>query len=188
MEQNLEQNGVKKTRSRTRMLVYGALSLALSFVLAYVQIVRLPFGGSLTLCSMLPICLFAAIYGPGPGFLAAFAFGLLQLVQDAYVIHPVQFLLDYIFAFTALGLASLFPKRYALGMAVSGFTRMLCSVISGVVFFYEYAAAAGFSSVWLYSIAYNGCTIGADTVLCVLVLLLPPVKKLIGQMELKAHS
>ncbi len=192
MENNMENNtsGMLRSpqRNKTRMLVYGALALALAFVLSYVRLIRLPFAGSLTLGSMLPICLFAAIYGPGPGFLAAFAYGLLQFVQDAYVIHPVQFVLDFILAFTSLGLASLFPKRYVRGMAVSGFARMLCSTVSGAVFFASYAAEAGFESAWLYSIAYNGCTIGADTLLCMLLLALPPVKMLIERLEKSARA
>jgi len=137
---------------------------------------------------MLPVCLYACVFGPAPGFLAAFAFGVLQMIQDLYVIHPVQFLLDYVFAFTALGLASLFPKRPALGMGVSGFSRMLCSVISGVVFFSSYAAEAGFESALLYSVAYNGCTIGADTLLCMLAISLPPVKRFMGILQKSAQS
>ncbi|HOS18710.1 MAG TPA: energy-coupled thiamine transporter ThiT, partial [Clostridia bacterium] len=140
-------------------------------------------GGSVTLCSMLPVVLFGYLYGPAYGFTAAFAYSLLQIAQGPYVVHPVQFALDYLFAFTALGLGSLFPKNLPLGMAVSGLARVACSVISGVVFFAEYAAEAGYQSALWYSLAYNGSTVGVETALCVLVALLPPVKRAIGQIK-----
>lgn len=164
--------------SRTQMLVYGALSITLAFVLSYFKLFSLPLGGTVTLLSMLPIFVYAAYFGPLYGFTAAFAFALLQVVQGAYIVHPVQFILDYFVAFTCLGLASFFPKNLPLGAAVGGFARMIASTVSGAVFFGSYAADYGFSNVWAYSLAYNFLTIGVDTILCVVVAALPPVQKL----------
>ena len=62
-------------RNRTRALVYGALCVALSFVLSYIKLFSLPMGGSLTLCSMLPIAAYACVFGPAYGFAAGFAAG-----------------------------------------------------------------------------------------------------------------
>lgn len=178
-----EESGAPVRRIPARVLAQGALCLAIAFVLSYVKLFSMPLGGSVTLCSMLPVVLFGYLYGPAYGFTAAFAYSLLQIVQGAYVVHPVQFALDYLFAFTALGLGSLFPKNLPLGMAVSGLARVACSVISGVVFFAEYAAEAGYQSALWYSLAYNGSTVGVETALCVLVALLPPVKRAIGQIK-----
>ncbi len=164
-------------RIPTRVLVQGALCLSVAFVLSYIKLFSLPMGGSVTLFSMLPVVLFGYLYGPAYGFTAALAFSLLQLIQDPYIIHPVQYALDYLLAFTALGLGSLFPKSLPLGVAVSGFARLVCSVISGVVFFSEYAAEAGYSSALWYSVAYNGSTIGIETVLCVIAAALPVVAR-----------
>ena len=58
----------------TKQLVVAALCIALSFVLSYIKIYELPNGGSITPASMLPILLFAYIYGPVKGFLVAFAY------------------------------------------------------------------------------------------------------------------
>jgi thiamine transporter len=160
------------------MLVYGALSITLAFVLSYFKLFSLPLGGTVTLLSMLPIFVYAAYFGPLYGFTAAFAFALLQVVQGAYIVHPVQFILDYFVAFTCLGLASFFPKNLPLGAAVGGFARMIASTVSGAVFFGSYAADYGFSNVWAYSLAYNFLTIGVDTILCVVVVALPPVQRL----------
>ena len=88
----VEKKGKKLT---TRMLVQGALCIALAFVLSYIKLFSMPMGGSVTLFSMLPIFVFAWMYGPAAGLLAGFAYSLLQVVQGAYVVHPVQFVLDY---------------------------------------------------------------------------------------------
>lgn len=164
--------------SRTQTLVYGALSITLAFVLSYFKIVTLPYEGSITVVSMLPIFAYAAYFGPAYGFTAAFAYSLLQVVQGAYIIHPIQFILDYFVAFTCLGLASFFPKNLALGSAVGGLARMLASTVSGAVFFGAYAADYGFTNVWAYSLVYNFFSIGVDTILCVVVAALPPVQRL----------
>ncbi|MEZ4509037.1 MAG: energy-coupled thiamine transporter ThiT [Eubacteriales bacterium] len=163
---------------RTQILVYGALSITLAFVLSYFKLFSLPFGGTVTLLSMLPIFVYAAYFGPAYGFTAAFAFSLLQVVQGAYIVHPVQFILDYFVAFTLLGTASFFPKNLPLGAAVAGFLRMMASTVSGAVFFGAYAADYGFTNVWAYSLVYNFFSIGVDTILCVVVASLPPVQRL----------
>ena len=170
-------------KNRTRALVYGALCVALSFMLSYIKQFSLPMGGSLTLCSMLTIVAYACAFGPLYGFTAGLAFGVLQLIQDFYVIHWAQLLLDYFFAFACYGIAAYFPNKLTLGIAVAGLCRMLCSTLSGGIFFADSAVDAGWSNAWLYSLAYNGSTIGAETVLCVLVSLLPPVKKVLGLMK-----
>ena len=171
--------------SRTQVLVYGALSITLAFVLSYFKLFSLPFGGTITLLSMLPIFAYAAYFGPVNGFTAAFAFSLLEVIQGAYFVHPVQFILDYFVAFTCLGLASFFPKNLPLGSAVGGLARMIASTISGAVFFASYAAEYGFSNAWVYSLIYNFLTIGVDTILCVVVAALPPVQKLFKRVFVK---
>lgn len=170
-------------RTPTRIIVEGALCLAMAFVLSYIKLFSMPLGGSITLCSMLPIVVFGYMYGPAYGFTLAFAYSLLQIIQGAWIVHPVQFILDYFVAFTVLGLGSLFPKSLPLGMAVSGVARMSCSVISGVVFFASSAAEAGYSNALLYSFVYNGSTIGVDTVMCVIVAALPPVARAVERIK-----
>lgn len=167
-----------KEFSRTQKLVYGALSITLAFVLSYFKLFSLPFGGTITLVSMLPVFAYAAYFGPAYGFTAAFAFSLLQVIQGAYIVHPVQFVLDYFVAFTCLGIASFFPKNLPLGSAVAGLSRMLASTVSGAIFFKDAGFEYGFANPWVYSLIYNGLTIGADTLLCVAVAALPPVKRL----------
>lgn len=179
-----EENGIAG-KIDTRALVYGALCLSLSYVLSFIKLFSMPMGGSLTLCSMLPLAMYAWAFGPRRGFTAAFAYSLLQIIQGAWIVHPVQFVLDYFVAFTAFGLASLFPKCLPLGVGVAGLARYLCSVISGVVFFADGAAEAGYESALLYSLLYNGGTIGLETVLCVVVALVPGVVTVAKMMNKK---
>lgn len=122
----VEKKGNKLT---TRTLVQGALCIALAFVLSYIKLFSMPMGGSITLFSMLPIFVFAWMYGPAAGLLAGFAYSLLQVVQGAYVVHPVQFVLDYFLSFTVLGLAGFFPKALpsARAWAVSAACCAACS-------------------------------------------------------------
>ena len=175
------------TRSRrmwtTRMLVFAALSLALSFVLSYIRIIHLPQGGALTPGSMLPVMLFAYVFGTIPGLVVGVAYGLLQLLQEMMIVHPVQLLLDYFLGFGVLGLAGLFRKQKLLwpGVLIAGLGRFLCSFTSGIVFYGAYAPEG--VPVWLYSLGYNGSTIGLDTLICVVIALIPALKKQVDLMR-----
>ena len=91
-----------------KSMAYAALSIALSFVLSYIKLFSMPNSGSVTLASMLPLMLFSAAYGVGPGLLAGAAYGLLQYVQGGWFVHPIQFLLDYPLAFALIGLAGVY--------------------------------------------------------------------------------
>lgn len=91
-----------------KVLAYAALSIALSFVLSYIRLFRMPQGGSITPGSMLPLMLFAAAFGVGPGVVAGLAYGLLQYLQGGDFLNVWQFLLDYPIAFAALGLAGVY--------------------------------------------------------------------------------
>ena len=166
-------------KKRTRSLVYGALCLTLSFVLSYFKLFSISFGGSVTLCSMLPIMLYAYVFGPAYGFLAAFAYAWLQFIQGTpFIPHWAVLVLDYLVAFTCYGIPSLFPKNLKLGIAAGGTARLLASTISGAIFFGSYGLDYGFADPWAYSFVYNMLTIGIDTVLTLVAAALLPMKRL----------
>ena len=148
-----------------RSLLYGAMCLALAFVLSYIKLFSMPMGGSITLASMLPIFLYAHRFGLRRGLLCGLAYGLLQFIQKPEVYHPVQILLDYGLAFTALGLAGS-VKNLQLGALIGGAGRLLCHVAAGAVFFAEYATPG--MNPWWYSFLYNGGYLGADLLLCLI--------------------
>ncbi|MBR5231493.1 MAG: energy-coupled thiamine transporter ThiT [Clostridia bacterium] len=128
----------KQVKWTTQMMAHAAMCLALSFVLSYIRLFRMNGGGSVTPGSMLPVMLFGASYGLVPGLLVGFAYSLLQILQGAEAAGIMGLLLDYILAFSALGLCGLsrhLPKKWGLyaAMVVALLGRLVCSVLSGVI-------------------------------------------------------
>lgn len=171
----------KKTNYNTKVIVYGGLCVAISFVLSYIRLYRWPQGGSITLASMLPMFVFSYIFGPAAGISAGAVYGLLQLIQDPYILHPVQVLLDYIIAFAAMGLSGFARENVSLGVLLGGFGRFFSSFLSGVIFFGSYAPD-GMSPI-LYSISVNATIIGTDALICFVISLMPQVKEMIEQLK-----
>lgn len=170
----------KGVRITTKMLVYASMSIALAFVLSYIRLFHMPQGGSITPGSMLPIMLFAYICGPVPGVLAGMAYGILQYIQDAYLVHWAQLLLDYPIAFGMLGLAGLVRKNFIAGsfIAVSG--RFLMHFLTGILFFAEFA---GDQNPVIYSLVYNGTYLVVEYIICSVITLLPPMQSLIKRLQ-----
>ena len=153
-----------KSHLRTRMLCEGALMVALAQILGYLKLAEAPNGGSITF-AMFPIILFAVRWGLRPGLMAGFLFGLLQLIFDgAYAWGWQSMLLDYLVAFTPLGLAGLFRgKAWGIfpGTALGCAVRFLVHFISGITIYriYEPKNIPGFGTfdnANLYSLVYNG--------------------------------
>lgn len=170
----------RKTTLDTRILAYGALAIAASFVLSFVKIVGFPNGGSITVASMLPIFIFAYIAGPRAGMLAGLCYGMLQFIQEPFFVHWTQFLLDYPIAFAMLGLAGIFKDRIYVGAIVASSARLLCHFISGVVFFAEYANG---QNVFLYSFLYNISYILPDAIICLAILKISSIRSMIKRVK-----
>ena len=180
------QNKGGKRRLYTRMLCEGAIMVALALVLNQLKIFRLPNGGSITL-EMLPIFFYAVRWGVGPGLLAGFAFGLLQMFIDGAVAWGWQsLLLDYLVAFTPLGLAGLFKgKDWGIfaGTVLGSVVRFIVHFISGITIYAIVAPTElfnmTFTSPWMYSLAYNGSYMAIDMATCLVVfgLLYKPLKR-----------
>lgn len=171
----------------TKMLVYASLCIALSFVLSYIRLYRLPQGGSITPASMLPMFMFAVIFGPIPGMIAGLALGMLRLIQDPYVVHWAQFFIDYPLANAALGLAGLYRKNLAVSCVIGGFSRFIMAFLSGILFFASYTPEG--MNVLYYSLTYNGAVVGANTLICIIISALPQVQSAIKQIQMGvAHS
>ena len=100
----------KIKRNNLYCLVLCAVLIAMSMVLSNIKIIDMPYGGSITLFSMLFATLTGYFCGPRWGLLSGVVLGILNLVIDPYILFPVQVLLDYILAFGALGLSGLFSE------------------------------------------------------------------------------
>ncbi len=136
------------------MFVEGALMVALAFVLSFAKIYKAPYGGSVTLGSMIPILVFALRYGTGPGLLIGTVYGITQLIIEPSVVHPVQLILDYPLAFGLLGLAGMFQDRPLLGVATGIGGRFVSHYIAGVIW-WGICAPEGMNA-FVYSLVYNG--------------------------------
>ena len=85
-----------KKRMSTKQLVFCAAAMALAFITSYIKIWNMPWGGSVTLCSMLFIVLAANWYGAGTGIFVGLAYGILQFIQEPYVLSFFQVCCDYV--------------------------------------------------------------------------------------------
>lgn len=158
--------------SRTQIMVECALMIAVGTVLSMIKLFEMPFGGSITLFSMLPFILVSYRHGLQWGLLTGFINSLLQMMQGFWAPPAGTIsafigvvLLDYVVAFTILGAACLFAKPFknrmtgvVVGAASVCFLRFLCSFVSGAWLwgsyqeYYEWAAGL---NVWVYSLIYN---------------------------------
>ena len=190
-------NNVSKTRMRTRSLTEGAIMLALAVVLNYLShmiFASLPQGGSITL-AMFPVLFYAHRWGWGKGMLMGFAYGLLDmLLGGGYAWGWQSILLDYLVAYTALGVGGFFcGKAWGIfpGIMLGCLGRFAVHYFSGVTLYriIEPTAVEGFgvfTSPHLYSLVYNGVYMLPNTVIALAVAgaLYVPMKKFFAGSDL----
>lgn len=144
----------------TRCIAMAGVTLAMSYGLSYIKLWEMPQGGAVTFLSLLPVMVFSFIYGTKKGVFVCFIYGILQAVQDPWIIHPAQFLLDYPIAFAAIGLTGIFadsPKlqnkpqlAFLFGALLSSGIRFASHVLSGI-----FAFPSAEMSPFLFSLLYN---------------------------------
>ena len=185
--------------TKTRALCECAILLALSVVLSYIQIYKLPWGGTVTLFSMLPLCLISFKYGIKWGLGTAFCYSWFQILQGevfSWGLTPAMLigslLLDYILAFTVIGLAGVF-RRYRFGGMIAGVVlvcvlRFVSHFLSGVILWANLEQFVAFGQTWtnrplLYSLIYNGSYMLPELILtvvgAVVLLKIPQICRLI---------
>lgn len=146
---------------KTKQLVITAMLLAIATVLSVIRVFELPFGGTVTAASMMPIVLIAYIYGTRWGLLSAFVYSILQMLTGMHVVSAfflpgesqmavgraiLVCLIDYVLAFTVLGFAGVFKGKLKndiaaliLGGIFVCLLRYIMHIISGAVFFGSWA-------------------------------------------------
>ena len=163
---------MRRIRFTTSMLINVALML---------RLFHMPQGGSVTLGAMVPLLFLTYRYGAGVGCLAGFLYGMINLMQDAFIVHPLQVLFDYPLPYMALALAAVVPGRFYAGAALAFTARFLCHYISGVVFFGSYAPPD--TSPYLYSLVFNATYLVPEAIICLVVLRVLPVPRLLAAMD-----
>lgn len=168
------------------VLVKTSILLAIAFVLNHIILLKMPQGGSVTAFSMFAMFLAAYLFGPRQGILAGMAYGLLDLVLNPYIVHPMQLFLDYPLAFGAIGIGGLLRnKKYGIitGYLLGVLGRYLIVVLSGIIFWGEYAAE-GFNAV-TWSFFYNMTYILPEAAATVVILLIPQVRDVFDRFKIK---
>ena len=187
-----------KVRTLSECAMMRALSIALSFVVIY----KLPWGGSVTLFSMLPVMLVSVRHGLKWGLPTAFLYSLFQFFTGLPDMigwcgqFPGMFVasifLDYLLAFTVLGLAGLFRKKGAVGclvgMVLACLLRFFVHYLSGILLWVNYDEFIVFGETFfnrpkLYSFLYNGSFMLPETLMTIaaaaLLFFVPQAKKVV---------
>jgi thiamine transporter len=157
-----------KSTKTVRALVESAMMVALATVLSLLKIIEMPYGGSVTVGSMLPMIILAYRYGLGWGFGSGLVYAALQQLLGLSTLSYVTgwqsvlavVMLDYIVAFAVVGLGGIFRKlvrsqrtALALGGALVSFLRYVCHVISGCTVWAGLSIPS--SAAFIYSLSYN---------------------------------
>lgn len=179
-------NEVRKTTFTTKKIVVIGMFSGIAFILNMIQFVRYPQGGGIALLSMMPVMIVSLLYGKGEGLTAGLIYGGLKLLSGAYIVHPIQFILDYILANMVLGFAGSFgiqkKSNIMIGCLIASMLSVVCSILSGVVFFGEYTPSG--MNVWLYSLLYNFSCVGVEGILSSIVITFMPLKRVAKEAKL----
>lgn len=180
----------EKKKMGTRQLVFCAMAIALAYVTSYLKLFSLPWGGSVTLCSMLFIVLIGNWYGVQTGIFAGLAYGIMQFLQEPYVLSFFQVCCDYILAFAALGVAGFFAKSshgLLKGYIAAVIARGAFHALGGYLYWMDYMPENFPQSLKaVYPIVYNYSFLLAEAVITVIIISIPAVVKGLGQVKKSA--
>ncbi len=156
-----------------KRIAFAGVTLGLSFVLSYVKFSPVTSGGSVTLASMVPLLIYAYVYGVADGLLVGLIFGLLNFISGPWILTPMTFVLDYLLAYGSIGLMGFAGKMFKnkdsvtlqtlLGVLTVYLARFCFHLFSGFIYFAEnsiwvdfpeWALANGFIYSFIYQCLY----------------------------------
>lgn len=170
---------MKKTNNKLVWLTESAIMIALATILSVLKIFDLPYGGSITVGSMLPMIIIAYRYGIGKGMITGLVYSVIQLLfgldslsyatSKAALIAIIM--LDYIIAFAVTGLGGAFKKAFKnnqtagimSGAALVCVLRFICHVISGCTVWAGVSIPS--SDGLIYSLSYNATYMLPETII-----------------------
>lgn len=175
------QNGKRLDAKR---IAFAGICVSMSFTLAVIKVSPVQYGGSITLASFVPILIYAYVYGVGDGLLIGLVHGLLNFIEDPYILTPATFLFDYLLAFMSVGVMGLFGKMkrkekgclpVVLGCVAVFTLRFVSHLLSGMIFFSQGAIWVDFpawatGNAFVYSLIYQCVYVPADAIIATLVL------------------
>ena len=175
------QNG---KRFDAKKIAFAGICVSMSFTLAVIKFSPVQSGGSITIASFVPILIFAYVYGAADGLLIGLIHGLLNFIEDPYILTPATFIFDYLLAFMSVGVMGFFGKMkrkersvlpVVLGCISVFSLRFLSHLFSGMIFFAQDAVWVSFpdwatSNAFIYSFIYQCIYVPADAIIATLVL------------------
>lgn len=170
------------THGKVLMLTESAIMLALATVLSMIKVIDMPYGGSITAFSMVPIIIIAYRYGVKWGLLTGFVYSLIQMLLGAsnlsYATSAIALIaiimLDYVLAFSLLGLSGIFKNKFnnpvveaTVGATMVCIIRYICHVISGCTVWAGVSIPT--SDGLVYSLGYNAAYMVPETIITIAV-------------------
>lgn len=148
------------TKNRLQKLTTTAILTALSVLLSFIIVWRMPQGGTVTAGCMTPLLFIAWRCGWGWGVAGSIASGLLQFIFGGTILHPLSILLDYVVAYGIIGLAG-FGKWRIVTTCFVCLLRLAVHTLSGATLFAIYANG---QNPWVYSFLYNSTYMIPETI------------------------
>ena len=175
---------LRKKKVDTKRIAFAGVCVSMSFTLAIIKFSPIQYGGSITLASFVPILIYAYCFGAADGFIVGLIHGLLNFIEDPYILSPATFLLDYLLAFASVGVMGFFGKMQrkekgylplVLGCVAVFTIRFICHLCSGMIFFLQDAVWVSFptwatGNAFIYSFIYQCVYIPADGFIATMVL------------------
>ena len=188
--------GVMLARKKlaTQDIAYAGVAISISFVLSFLKVPPVLYGGSITLASFAPLLIYAYYFGFAKALVCGLIYGLLQFIQDPYILTPATFTLDYLLAFASVSVMGLFSKAslnaktVTLGTTLSILCRFVMHFISGILYFNH-------GSIWVnlpansavsYSLLYQTVYLIPDLVICLAVMLVLLKTRVLEQIKPRA--
>lgn len=168
-----------------KKLAFAGICVSMSFTLAVIKFSPVQYGGSITLASFVPILIFAYVYGAADGLLIGLIHGLLNFIEDPYILTPATFVFDYLLAFMSVGAMGFFGKLkrkekgcmpVVLGCVAVFSLRFISHLVSGMIFFAQDAVWVSFpdwavGNAFIYSFIYQCVYVPADALIATAVLI-----------------
>lgn len=165
----------RKKTFETKTLIFAGLMIATSFVLSTIKIKLFQAGGSITICSMLAIAIYAYAFGFLPALFVGIIYGILQFFEGgAYIYNLTTFFLDFIFAFSSIIMMPLARKfikgknSFIVGLSLTFAFRFIFHFISGIFYYPNLPLDAAIIS----SISYQATYLVPDYLICLIVSLI----------------
>ena len=171
----------KGIRFIAEMGIFIALGLVLDLVAKLYSDAIWPMGGSISV-AMLPIFIMSFRYGLKGGLVSGFAIGVIQILwAGSGIVHWAQVGLDYVIAYSVVGLAGIYAgkihrsdrvasKLYYVNTSIliGGALRTVSHILSGYIYFGEYAPEGLKDLPLAWSIIYNLGYMVPSIILCMI--------------------